>query len=283
MTNYNLILITTHQDELNIFKLIHSIDSNIKKIKVLMVVVSQECEISYSTKNSFLSIAFIHESKMGLSKARNIALKYLLSNVISAEYIMFPDDDSSFDENFFMYFPLVLNTDKCYITPIYNEGTKELYLGKFLNEGSFINEDKHSLIGSPNQVVLYEKFKEQVFFDEDLGVGGKFGSCEDYDHFIRLSRAGAKFYYISKIYSFHPAKSTKNLLSLKETKKRYKSYSPGFVCIIKKYKKYKFIPLFLLRPLGGSLIKIFGFDFKMANVYFSVFFFRIELLIKKLV
>jgi hypothetical protein len=38
-----------------------------------------------------------------------------------------------------------------------------------------------------------------------------------------------------------------------------------------------------LRPLGGSLIKIFGLDFKMANVYFSVFLFRMELLIKNLV
>lgn len=283
MPNHNLILITTHQDDLNIFKLIDSIDSNIENIEVLLVVVSQECEINYLSKNPLLSIVFIQENKMGLAKARNIALKYLLNNTISAEYIMFPDDDSSFDENFFVYFPSVLNTDRCYITPIYNEGTNELYLGKLLNEGSFINEDKHSLIGSPNQVILYEKFKEHVFFDEDLGVGGKFGSCEDYDQYIRLSRAGAKFYYISKIYSFHPAKSTKNLLSLKETKKRYKSYSPGFVCIIKKYKKYKFIPLFLLRPLGGTLIKTFGFDFKMANVYFSVFFFRIGLLIKNFV
>jgi hypothetical protein len=29
---------------------------------------------------------------MGLSKARNIALKYLLDNILSAEYIMFPDE-----------------------------------------------------------------------------------------------------------------------------------------------------------------------------------------------
>jgi hypothetical protein len=44
---------------------------------------------------------FINELKMGLSKARNIALKYLLDNILSAEYIMFPDDDSSFDSVFF--------------------------------------------------------------------------------------------------------------------------------------------------------------------------------------
>jgi hypothetical protein len=283
MTNYNLILITTHQDNLHVLKLIDSIDSNIINIKTLLVVVSQECKIVYETKNPLLTIVFINELKMGLSKARNIALEYLSNNTISAEYIMFPDDDSSFDENFFLYFPSVLNSNKCYITPIYNEGSKDLYLGKILKDGCIIDENKHYLIGSPNQIVLYEKFRQQILFNEELGVGGRLGSCEDYDHFIRLNRIGAKFYYFSKIYSFHPAKSTKNLLSLKDTKKRYKSYSPGFVYIIKRYKKYSFIPLFLLRPLGGSLIKIFGLNFKMANVYFSVFFYRIELLIKNLV
>jgi len=37
-----------------------------------------------------------------LSKARNIALKYLIINSISSKYIMFPDDDSSFDSLFFL-------------------------------------------------------------------------------------------------------------------------------------------------------------------------------------
>jgi glycosyltransferase involved in cell wall biosynthesis len=130
MTNYNLILITTHQDKLHILKLIDSIDDNIKNIKVLLVVVSQECKLEYKTKNSLLTIVFIDEEKMGLSKARNIALKYLLNNNLSAEYIMFPDDDSSFDVSFFIHFPSILGSNKCYITPIYNEGTKDLYLGK---------------------------------------------------------------------------------------------------------------------------------------------------------
>lgn len=283
MNSFKLVMVTTHQDDLNIFKLIDSIDINIKNIAVLLVVVSQECEINYTSKSPLLSIVFINEIKMGLSKARNVALKYLLDNFISAEYIMFPDDDSSFDAIFFDNFSTILGSNKCYIGPIYNERTKDLYLGKSLEEGSWINEDKHSSIGSPNQIILYEKFKDHIFFNEQLGVGGKFGSCEDYDNFIRLNRIGATFFYISRIYSFHPAKSTKNLMSLKDTKKRYKSYSPGFVYIIKKYKKYKFIPIFLLRPLGGSFIKIFELDFKMANVYFSVFFFRMELLIKNLV
>lgn len=276
-------MVTTHQDDLNVFKLIDSIDNNIKNIKVLLVVVSQECEINYISKSPLLSIIFLSELKMGLSKARNVALKYLSNTVLSAEYIMFPDDDSSFDGNFFQHFPTILGSNKCYISPIYNEGTNDLYLGKSVDEGSFINEDIHSLIGSPNQIILYEKFKEHLFFDEELGVGGKFGSCEDYDNFIRLNRIGAAFFYISKIYSFHPSKTTKNLLSLKETIKRYKSYSPGFVFIIKKYKKYNFIPIFLIRPLGGCFVSLFKFDLKMANVYIAVFFYRLELLFKNFV
>lgn len=278
MKDYNLILISTHQNSLHVLTLINSIHNNIKNIKVLLLIVSQECEINYESQNPLLVITFIDEVKMGLSKARNIALKHLSQNTISAEYIMFPDDDSSFDQDFFINFSTILNSNKCFITPIYNEGTKDLYLGKLLKYNCFINENMHSLIGSPNQIILYEKFKEQIFFNEDLGVGSKYGSCEDYDLFIRLNRFGAKYFFISTIYSFHPSKLTKNIVPLNEIVKRYKSYSPGFVFIIKKYSKYRFMPSFLVRPLVGSIFKVLMFDFKMASVYCQVFFFRIKLL-----
>ena len=282
MQNFNLIMVTTHQDDLSVFKLIDSIGGNIVNIKVLLLVVSQECKIVYKSKSPLLTIVFIDELKMGLSKARNIALKYLLQNSISAEYIMFPDDDSSFDQGFFINFPVILNSNKCYITPIYNTGTKDLYFGKLLKYNCFINENRHSLIGSPNQVVLYEKFKKKIFFNEELGVGSKYGSCEDYDLFIRLNKSGAKYFFISNIYSYHPSKLTKNIGSLNEIVKRHKSYSPGFVFIIKKYSKYRFLPSFLVRPLVGSVYKLLMFDFKMASVYCQVFFFRIKLLYKDL-
>ena len=280
MKKIDLIMVTTHQDNLNVFKLIDSIDNNIKKIKVLMVVVSQECEISYSSKNSFLSIAFIQESKMGLSKARNIALKYLLSNDISAEYIMFPDDDSSFDENFFLYFSTVLNTNKCYITPIYNEGSKELYFGKQTPNNKIIIPSDHQLIGSPNQIILYDKLKNQIFFNEKLGVGALYGSSEDMDLFIKIFNLGEKFVFTNDIYSYHPKKvaAYKNS-KFKKIIKRFESYSSGFAYVIFKYRLFSFIPEYLFRTFGAFIVFLLKFQFKLAFAYLLQFFIRIKVLL----
>jgi hypothetical protein len=273
-------MVTTHQDDLNIFKLIDSIDNNIENIEVLLVVVSQECEINYISHNALLSVVFIQESKMGLSKARNIALKYLLNNDISAEYIMFPDDDSSFDENFFLNFSSVLNTNKCYITPIYNEATKDLYFGKQTPNNKIINQSDHQLIGSPNQIVLYDKLKNQIFFNEKLGVGALYGSSEDIDLFIKIFREGEHFVFTNDIYSYHPKKvaAYKNT-GLKKIIKRFQNYSSGFAYVIFKYRLFSFIPEYLIRTLGAFIIFLLKFQFKLAFAYLLQFFIRIKILL----
>jgi hypothetical protein len=271
---------TTHQDDLNIFKLIDSIDSNIENIKVLLVVVSQECEINYIPKNPLLSIVFIQESRMALSKGRNIALKYLINNTISAEYIMFPDDDSSFDTNFFLNFSSVLNTNKCYITPIYNEGTKDLYFGKQTPNNKSINPSHHQLIGSPNQIILYDKLKNQIVFNEKLGVGALYGSSEDMDLFIKLLNKGEQFVFINDIYTYHPKKvaAYKNIEFIKIIK-RFESYSSGFAFVIFKYRLFGFIPEYLIRTFGAFIVFLLKFQFKLAFAYLLQFFIRIKILL----
>lgn len=279
MKSFNLIMATTHQDNLNVFKLIDSIDSNIENIEVLLVVVSQECEINYFSKNPLLSIIFIQESKISLSKARNIALKYLSNNSISAEYIMFPDDDSSFDKNFFLHFCNVLNTKKCYITPIYKEGTKDLYFGKKTPNNKIIIPSDHQLIGSPNQIILYEKLKNIIFFNEKLGVGALYGSSEDLDLFIKIFNQGEEFVFTNVIYSFHPKKvaAYKNT-EFKKIIKRFESYSLGFAYVIFKYGLFNFIPEYLIRTFGAFILFLFRLQFKLAFAYFIQFFIRIKIL-----
>ncbi|QOG03790.1 hypothetical protein [Flavobacterium sp. MDT1-60] len=281
MVDFNLVMIATHQNELNIFKLIDSVNRNVKNIKVLLLVVSQECEISYQpTRDSSLSIVFINEVKMGLSKARNIALRYLSDKNISSEYIMFPDDDSSFDDFFFLNFFQILKTDKCYITPIFNEGSQDLYFGKRTPDGKILTPLDHQLIGSPNQIILYDKLKSKIIFDEKLGVGAIYGSSEDIDLFIKLFNTGEQFVFINNIYTYHP----KKIAAYKNTKfakiiKRFESYSNGFAYIIFKYRLYGFIPEYLIRTFGAFIVFTFKLQFKLAFAYLLQFFIRIKILI----
>lgn len=283
MKAYDLIMVTTHQDALNIFKLIGSIDNNAENIKVLLVVVSQKSKIDYLPKNPLVSIVFIQKCKMGLSKARNIALKYLISKNISAEYIMFPDDDSSFDNDFFENFAKIKEADNSFIIPIFEENSipKKLYMGKILDENTVILETNHSLIGSPNQLIRYKANIEELFFDEKLGVGAIYGSCEDYDLFIRLVRSGEKFLYTSKLYNFHPKKTDvyKNM-SFKQIVKRFKNYSSGFCFVIFKYNLKQFILIFLIRTLIASSVFFVRLNFKLSLAYLIQFFDRLLLVYK---
>ncbi len=280
MKDFNLIMVTTHQDDLNIFKLLDSIDNNVKNIRVLLVVVSQECKTIYKSKNPLLDIAFIDEVKMGLSKARNIALKYLLQNSFSAEYIMFPDDDSSFDQDFFINFSTILNSNKCYITPIYNRGTKDLYFGKKTKENKLIKPIDHQLIGSPNQIILYNLLKQDIVFNEELGVGAQYGSSEDLDLFLNLYLKGNSFVFTNKLYNFHPKKvaAYKNV-QLRDIIRRFRNYSSGFAFVIFKYKYFKLIPEYLIRTLVAFVVFAIKFNFKLSLAYLVQFFLRIQLLI----
>jgi hypothetical protein len=279
MNNFNLIMVTTHQDDVHILKLIDSISDNIVKTNVLLLVVSQECEMNYVSQSPFLSIIFINELKMGLSKARNIALKYLLDNILSAEYIMFPDDDSSFDSVFFDNFSSILGSNKCYITPIYNEGTNDLYLGRRTPNGQSITPSNHQLIGSPNQIILYDKLSDKIFFNEELGVGALYGSSEDLDVFIKLFNSGEQFTFINNIYSYHPKKvAAYKQATFKKIIIRFKSYSTGFAYVIFKYRLFSLVPEYLARTFGGFVVFLSKLQFRLAVAYFFKFFIRVKIL-----
>lgn len=280
MNKFDLIMISTHQNDVNIYKLLQSIDNNILNINLLLILISQDTVVNFNPKSDMFKIIILEDSKMGLSKARNIGLKHLVSNDITCDFIMFPDDDSTFDINFFKSFPEILKTNNCYITPIYNEGTRDFYIGVD-NESDFkMKLSNLRLVGSPNQILPYEQLKNKIYFDEKLGVGGLYGSSEDMDLFVRLSLGGQIFYYTAKCYSFHPKKisnyKNKPLIAIV---KRFISYSEGFAFVLFKYKLYSFIPEYLIRTLVASVIFLLKFDIKLSAAYLLQFFARIYFLI----
>lgn len=279
MESFDLIFITTHQNNQFLPNLIKSIDNHITDLKLLLVVISQECDFKYETKKDFFKIAFIDEKKMGLSKARNIGLNYIKEKNITAEYIMFPDDDSSFDKNFSTEFKKILGSEKSYITPIYNNNSKKLYFGKPYETGKIVGVQKYYLVGSPNQIIQYNKYKEFIHFNENLGVGAKYGSSEDLDLFIKLNLNGIKYYYINEIFSYHPQKTDIFInKKLDDIINRFKTYSSGFAVIIFKYKLYSFIPSYLTRTFVAFVYYGLKLKFKLSYAYFIQLIFRIKLL-----
>lgn len=279
--NYDLVFITTHQSNESIYKFLDSIVHNVD-FELLVIILSQETKLDIAQYKDLMNINIIDIEKMSLSKARNIGLSFLKDREIDSKFVMFPDDDSVFDNAFFMYFKEFCDSDYSLIMPIYELDSypKKLYLGRILKEGSMIPIHDHKLIGSPNQLIRYDFNKDILFFDECLGVGAEYGSCEDYDLFIRLNKSGEKFLYTSKLYNYHPKKTDAyNNLSLYKICDRFKKYSSGFCFIIFKYGFYGLIFNYLFRTLAASGYFLLRLDFKLAVAYFIQFFIRIELLI----
>jgi hypothetical protein len=276
--HFDLIMIVTHQDNSNISKFIYSVCSNYY-INLFVIVVSQVEFMFENTVSGLTEFKQLHSEKKSLSAARNYALNFLNDNKISASYLMFPDDDSSFDMSFFVNFSRVKSSNFNFITPIYNNGTNNLYLGKKMKSGVEIISDNYNLIGSPNQIIKYSDFKNHIYFDTQLGVGARYGSCEDLDLFLRLNFAGAKFIYTNELYSFHPEKtSIYHKKSFMQILSRFKSYSSGFAIIIFRYNFYKWIPNYLFRTIAGSIVFLFRLNLKLSLAYFFQFFMRVYLI-----
>ena len=178
---------------------------------------------------------------------------------------MFPYDDTIFDLYFFLNFKKAKITYTCFITPIYNEGSKVLYIGS-LNKYEFkMKISDLSLVGSPNQIILYNKLKNELFFDESLGLGAKYGSSEDMDFYIRLLIKGEVFIYTNKLYTFHPKKVSNYYgKSLMDIIRRFRNYSYGYAFLITKYNLNFLIPNYLFRTLAASLYFLFKLKFKLS-------------------
>lgn len=277
--HFDLIMIVTHQDNNNISNFIYSVCNN-SYINLFVIVVSQVEFIFDITVSGLTEFKQIYSDKKSLSAARNHALNYLNDNKISANYIMFPDDDSSFDNKFFDNFPSIQLSCLNYITPIYNTHTKDIYLGKKMAKGTPVKISNYNMIGSPNQVIQYDRFKEHIYFNEELGVGAKYGSCEDLDLFIRLNLAGVKFIFTDELYSYHPKKTDiYKKIKIKDILIRFKNYSSGFAFLIFRYRLYNFIPTYLFRTFAAFIFFAIRLNFKLSLAYFIQFFVRIKLLI----
>lgn len=102
-------------------------------------------------------------------------------------------------------------------------------------------------------------------FDETLGVGARFGSCEENDLVIRAIEAGHQALYDPTLRVIHPDKR------LTETARdRAFAYGTGLGRVLRKH-RFGLLTLgtFLLRPLGGALLATLRRDPLAATYYWA--------------
>ena len=121
-------------------------------------------------------------------------------------------------------------------------------------------------------------------FDEDLGIGAKYHSTEDYNLFLEVNK-NSDFYYYNDAHVYHLLGfAKKNLLSYKETKSKFLSYSVGYIYVLMKHKMYRKALFSSMKAFGAIFYYLFiKRSIKLASINFILFFYRLGLFFKFLI
>jgi glycosyltransferase involved in cell wall biosynthesis len=195
-----------------------------------------------------LNIKLIRSDKKGLSLNRNIGL-----HIAIGKYIAFPDDDCT-------YYPETLLNVENYFETNWNV---DVVLGRIydrkLNKDIIRNwksrEYKVNISNfyfSYSSITIFTK-KNNILFDEKLGVGTFFGSYEDADYILQLIENNKKIIYTPDVEVWHP-----DLTANPMSDEKVYSYGLGFGALVKKHLSLPILYLFI-QAIGFHLIKmIFG-------------------------
>ncbi len=277
MKQFDLIFIATFINELTVNKLIQSISINNKHINLFLVLVNQTESLIHidDFKSDWVFIKQIKSGRISLSAARNIGIKYVLDNEINSSYILFPDDDSSFDNHFFSQFKNLTLQNSNFLIDVFGENTKDLYVKNNLSHGKFVKDNKLQIAMSVNMLINSDTFRKVGFFDEKMGVGAKYGAGEDTDYFLRGVAISGPFGYNKLLWNYHPKFESKyENLNLKELIRKYKNYGRGVIYLYVKHKLYFMGIKSCFNALFGSFIAFLKLDFKLSLARFYAFFIR---------
>ena len=178
-----------------------------KKIDKQLIIVDQNegsdledfLKFNFTFKKKNFDLCYL-KSEKGLSKARNKGLEIADRNIIC-----FPDDDCEYPEGLFkkverffienlefqMLITGVRETNKGYMLAFTGtEGHRELKYNDVFNACCSIS--------------IFHLNRFEVRFDESLGLGAQYKSCEDYDYVVSLMKQKVKVYFSDRYHVLHP-------------------------------------------------------------------------------
>jgi len=204
-------------------------------------------------------LKYIRTPLKGLSRARNLGIKILSSDV---DIVAFPDDDCIYPHNLLesviAFFNTHHNIDFISV-PIYSEnGTT---FGRWPENRTRIN--KFNIYRTVASIGLFIKKRcvEGLYFDVNLGAGAPFGSSEEHDYILRaLISKKCNGLFASDIYVIHPVKKPE---CSKTYFNRAFNYGMGRGAWLKKivlYREFILLPLIvylmIIQPLGGIVANL---------------------------
>lgn len=262
---YDIVLISTCTSDKYINTYLSSVINSNRVLDICIVVLLQNgLKCDKITMNDKVTIHYIYESTIvSLSRARNICLDFIKRNGINSNYIMFPDDDTTFDVHFFENFHKVVCSNM--LIDVLCEGSRFPYVSfSKLKDGDLVSSHKYAM--SVNMIIKSGDVFDIGGFDESLGVGARYGAGEDGDYFIRVCKQFGPFKYTNQLWNYHPSADSKySQISLTRLLKRYKTYGEGVIYLLLKHKMYFEAIKCVLSGFAGAFVALFfKFNLKLS-------------------
>ncbi len=188
-----------------IILLLKNLNKIIDENEVIIVFQGNELDAYNKISKEFSSVKkfhFIYSRNIGISVARNMGIEKSKNN-----WIVLLDDDVSVHEDFFSSLESEINpSDLFYYGNVYVEGSFERYVNFYIKDRP-LNYFTYNQVCSVALVFNKNIVKLIGYFDEKLGAGKYFGSCEESDFILRALNNNIEIKYLSKHNVWHPRAS----------------------------------------------------------------------------
>jgi glycosyltransferase involved in cell wall biosynthesis len=207
-------------------------------------------------------------SRRGLSRARNVGIKYA-----SGEVIGFPDDDCWYPRGLLSTVESLLEAHPAWdgVTGRSEDGQGSATAGRFDSKSGAVDLVNVWGRGISYSIFLRRAVVERIGeFDETLGVGAgtPYGSGEETDYLIRAVKAGFSLQYSPQLVVYHPDPTRVYDIRVR---RRGRSYAQGTGRVLAKHS----YPLWfrvrcVFRPLAGTVLSLTTLRFGKAAYHWQV-------------
>jgi glycosyltransferase involved in cell wall biosynthesis len=198
-----------------------------------------------------------------LSHARNVGIQFC-----TGEIVAFPDDDCVYPDGLLLsvHEAFLTDPDLDVLTGIAQSPSGGLGSARWNKSAGDIRMDTvWTSVIAFNLFIRASLLRELRGFDEDLGVGAPFGSCEETDLVIRAMLSGARAVYDPAKAVIHPDKSLTPVAIA-----RAFDYGAGMGYVLRKHHiKPSIYMAFFVRPLGGVILNLAKLRISAAKYYWN--------------
>ncbi|MCJ8294578.1 MAG: glycosyltransferase [Oceanospirillaceae bacterium] len=210
----------------------------------------------------FFELVYIHSVIKGLSYNRNVGLKVATGDVFS-----FPDDDCLYFEDTISSIVLFFKSNSkndVVLGRIFDRENSSNIIKSWPSKGRKVSALNVYFLAS--SITIFMRPVCAIEFDENLGAGAKYGSCEDPDYLYRIIDAGFNVYYTPQIDVWHPVPDM-TVIELSKVQ----SYAAGFGYFVRKQTTVVKVILFILliiKKVAESIL----YRKRFRRGYFKVYF-----------